>query len=90
MRVMEMADYRVVGDLRHDFLEAYGRCLVALPGYRRARHLSGVVAVAKVSRSKLTLERRRRISPSPMRPGRFSHRTLPPRVLKTKTEDART
>jgi hypothetical protein len=39
MRVMEMADYRVVGDLRHDFLEAYGRCLVALPGYRRAAPL---------------------------------------------------
>ena len=36
---MEMADYRVAGDLRHDFLEAYGRCFVALPGYRRAARL---------------------------------------------------
>jgi len=41
MRVMDMTDFTVGGDLRHDFLESYGRCLAVLPGYKRPAPLGG-------------------------------------------------
>jgi len=39
MRVTDMTDLKVTGDLRYDCLEAYAECLVALPSYRRAAPL---------------------------------------------------
>jgi hypothetical protein len=35
LRITDMTSFKVSGDLRVDFLAAYARCLVALPGYRR-------------------------------------------------------
>jgi hypothetical protein len=43
LRITDMTSFKVSGDLRVDFLAAYARCLVALPGYRRPPTVEEIV-----------------------------------------------